>query len=299
MRFSRFWRRSKTDPKTTAPAGDAIDPLLAAGQLLRERREQRGLSLRDLSREIRITTPVLEALERGWRDRIPEPAYLGSMLVRLEQYLELSPGSLSGALPPTQHSRLSSHDRGARRFTVGSIDIVSTWQGSVVYVVVIIGSLLALNQQQRYLAHRNSQALEPIPLSSEDLRVTSPAAAADPALKGLRPVDEARQRPLTELLPQAKTNESTNEVDPSSSTGLLELRLSRPSSIRLSSAGGDRSALTGAQGNLTLQLLAPLSLTIQPPPAEGDQVLWNGVNVAVQTGQPGRYRLPQTAPRSP
>ena len=60
---------------------------------MREHREQRGLSLRDLSREVRITTPVLEALERGWSDRLPEPAYLVAMLHRLEQYLDLEPES--------------------------------------------------------------------------------------------------------------------------------------------------------------------------------------------------------------
>ena len=83
MRFPRLWPRRGTSSSSSglAPeAGDPISPLQHAGQLLKERREQRGLSMRELSREIRITTPVLEALERGWSDRLPEAAYLGTML---------------------------------------------------------------------------------------------------------------------------------------------------------------------------------------------------------------------------
>ena len=141
MRFPRLWPRRGTSSSSSglAPeAGDPISPLQHAGQLLKERRELRGLSMRELSREIRITTPVLEALERGWSDRLPEAAYLGTMLTQLETHLELEPGSLHGALPAGKASRMQGQTSGNRRFTLGSIDILSTWQGSVVYAEVIL-----------------------------------------------------------------------------------------------------------------------------------------------------------------
>ena len=56
-----WWRRRTQDSAGSGPL-PAADPLFEAGLRLREHREQRGLSLRDLSREVRITTPVLEAL---------------------------------------------------------------------------------------------------------------------------------------------------------------------------------------------------------------------------------------------
>ena len=46
---------------------------------MKQRREAGGLTLRELALETRITTPVIEALERGWSDRLPERAYLASM----------------------------------------------------------------------------------------------------------------------------------------------------------------------------------------------------------------------------
>ena len=296
MRVPRFWRRRKRDhSNASTTAGEGLDPLLAASQPLRKRREQRDLTLRDLSRDMKITTPVLEALEKGWRDRLPEAAYLGTMLSRLEHHLDLAAGSLSGALPPSQPTRLSGGQRGIARFTIGSVDIFTTWQGSVVYALVMVGSLLVLNQQQRHLAQRNSLSLEPIAPNRDNLQMVTPAAT-DLALKGLRPLDEALRRPLTQQLPPVESSDTSKTRH---GLGLLDLRLDRPSTIRFSSAGGDRSQLNGAQGTLSLQLLAPFSLSIEPPPKNSDQVLWNGTPLAADKGKPGDYRLPQTAPRSP
>ena len=51
---------------------------------------------------------------------------------------------------------------GLRRFTLGNIDVFTTWQGTVVYAVVIGFSLLGINRQQQDLALRNSLSLEPV-----------------------------------------------------------------------------------------------------------------------------------------
>mgnify|MGYP001950378057 CR=1 FL=1 len=156
MKFSLPWRRLKNKQQAPTPLESRNNSLEEAGQLLREQRERRGLSMRDLSKEVRITTPVLEALERGWQDRLPEPAYLVAMLQRLETYFDLPNNSLLAALPNKPGSnRLATNGRGTR-FTLGSIDIFTTWQGSVVYGAVILGSILALNHQQRHLINLNA-----------------------------------------------------------------------------------------------------------------------------------------------
>jgi len=269
-----------------------------AGQLLKQSREQRGLSMRELSREIRITTPVLEALERGWSDRLPEAAYLGTMLTRLERHLDLPPSSLIGALPAPKSGRTANNVSGNRRFTVGSIDILSTWQGSVVYGLVMVGTLMALNQQQRYLAQRNSQQLQPIAPTADDLDLNNQRQGHAATLPGLRPLEDSKRRSLVQWLPPASQQEETSQAI-GQELGLLELNLSRPSAIEISSEGRDRTALQGSQGNLTLQLLAPITLTVSPPLQDGDQVLWNGKPQTPLEGKPSNYRLPQTDPRSP
>ena len=278
------WRRRQSSKNTLEPSTSTgvVDPGEAAGQLLREQREQRGLSLRDLSRQVRITTPVLEALERHWPERLPEAAYLTAMLHRLEECLELEPGSLEGALPKQAFQSQNPQKTRLTRFTVGSIDIFTTWQGSVLYGLVILSSVFALNHQQRQLAMSNTITLAPIPL---DLQSDS-----DGLLKGLRPLQELKDANLSEAIPDLSA--------PQPRTGVLEIQLKQPSSVDLSSDGGDRTKLQGAIGSFTLQLLPPVQIKIQPDPEPGS-VLWNGVALTSVKDNPGLYRLNQTSARNP
>ena len=278
------WRRRQSSKNTLEPSTSTgiVDPAEAAGQLLREQREQRGLSLRDLSRQGRITTPVLEALERHWPERLPEAAYLTAMLHRLEECLELEPGSLEGALPKQAFQSQNPQKTRLTRFTVGSIDIFTTWQGSVLYGLVILSSVFALNHQQRQLAMSNTLTLAPIPL---DLQSDS-----DGLLKGLRPLQELRDANLSEAIPDLSA--------PQPRTGVLEIQLNQPSSVDLSSEGGDRTKLQGAIGSFTLQLLPPVQIKIQPEPEPGS-VLWNGVALKSVKNNKELYRLDQTSARNP
>jgi len=282
MKFPLPWRRHNNrqhDPTSLESSNNSLEE---AGQLLREQRERKGLSMRDLSKEVRITTPVLEALERGWQDRLPEAAYLVAMLQRLETYLDLPSNSLSAALPNRPGSnRLATNGRGTR-FTLGSIDIFTTWQGSVVYGAVMIGSILALNHQQRHLININAFSPKPIPINTP--------LDSDQILKGLRPLEEELTASLGQLdLP----------LDQPTRPGVLEINLNQPRQISLSSEGGDRTNLQGATGTVTLQLLPPVDLSINPPPGEADSVRWNGQALTPKTNQPGSYHLPQAAALSP
>ena len=162
-RLLQAWRRAFPGKARDAPAS-AQDPLQKAGLLLRQAREHQGLALRQLALETRISTPVLEALERGWRDRLPEAAYLRTMLPLLEHHLQLSPGSLAGALPSARASSLRGQRPGPLllRFTPGSIDVFTTWQGTLLYGLLTLGLIYALNLQQQQLARQGLLSTTPI-----------------------------------------------------------------------------------------------------------------------------------------
>jgi transcriptional regulator with XRE-family HTH domain len=189
-RLSRLWRRGKPAASPSAAGEPPADPLLAAGQLLREAREGRGLGLRQLAQETRISTPVLEALERGWRDRLPESAYLRTMLPLIERHLDLEPASLQRLLPseplPGQTLRRSSL---LRRFTPGSIDVFTTWQGTLLYGLLTLGLIYALNLQQQRLASAGWRAVAPLPAAPQPAN-TNQLLETYPEL---RPLDQAGQ----------------------------------------------------------------------------------------------------------
>ena len=280
--FPWRWRLKRASETSATDLSQNVEPLIEAGLRLRQHREQRGLSLRDLSKEVRITTPVLEALERGWSDRLPEPAYLVAMLQRLEEYLQLEPGSLNGALPEGCFQKQLPGEQRRTRFTLGSIDIFTTWQGSLVYIAVITASLLALNQQQRQLAIDNTKSFMPVPLNLQQ--------DSDALLQDLRPVAEIRSGLPEDVVATLSGSQPLQ--------GVLEVTLTQPSTLTLSSEGGDRSSLKGATGTLTLQLLPPVELRVQPAPAVGG-VRWDGVPLNAMNNQPGVYRLDQTSARNP
>ena len=304
LTFPRPWRRRSRSSQEVAPDGLTRDEeLRELGQMLTQRREAEGLTLRELAQETRITTPVIEALERGWSDRLPERAYLASMLPQLERRLALTPGVLQPVLPPAV-IRQRQVNLTQRRFTLGSIDVFTTWQGSVVYAVLIGISLLMINRQQQNLALRNSQSLEPVRADLSGLDQTTSLPSNDPDLKALRPLDLARQRQPMDWL-------NAGGRPPLSRPGVLSLKLTQPRQLQLASGGGDRLQLQLEAGTVTLQLLAPVQVVIKPPPEKADQLLWNGQVLKADKTRPGTYRVeatraaapaplrPQTAPRSP
>lgn len=176
-------------PSATAAASELnLDPLLAAGQCLRRSREAQGLSLRQLAMETRVSTAVLEALERGWRERLPEPTYLRTILPLLEQHLQLPDGSLAGAQPPQwQVQRGPRRQPLVRRFTPGSIDVFTSWQGTLLYGGLTLLLIYALNLQQQRLA---SQGL-----------LTGPRTAIAPAIPAATGTGGALLRAYPDLRP--------------------------------------------------------------------------------------------------
>ena len=272
------------------------------GVLLRRRREELGLSLRDLANETRITTPVIEALERGWSDRLPERAYLASMLPQIESRLALPSGCLEPLLPQSVVLHRGPAKAGLRRFTLGNIDVFTTWQGTVVYGVVIALSLLGINRQQQDLALRNSLTLEPVRADVEAINRRPNPAGADERIAALRPLEQVQQR-----TPQQWLELVSGALTPSQ--GVLEIVVAEPRALQLSSGGGDRVQFTATAGALTLQLQAPVEVRLDPPAGAEDQVLWNGEPLPVDQQRPGVYRVnklpapesvrPQTAPLDP
>ena len=294
-RLGRWLQRGKTAmPPAASGAPVAEDPLLQVGRLIRQERDARGLNLHQLALDTRISTPVLEALERGWRDRLPEGAYLRTMLPLIEQRLELPRGSLDVALPPQQPNGGPNGGRGGgllQRFTPGSIDVFSTWQGTVIYGGLTLALVYGVNLQQQQLAAANLLSLRPIPPlpPAEQAKPAAPSTSLLGAYPELRPLQQASRGLALQQLERRRAQAP-------SSSGVLTLTLSQPSRLQLTSEGGQRTNLQGASGELVLQLQAPLSLQLEPAPKAGE-VTWNGVPLQPLAQQPGQFKLPQ--PRQP
>ena len=129
-------------------------------KLFKNQRTKSGLSLEQLSKETKISRNVLIAIENGWRKYLPEKTYLISMIKILEIKLNLERGSLNGL--SAQKEIYTSISR--FKFNFINIDFLNSWVGSLLYIIFMLFSILALNSQQRYLIKINSISTEPITL---------------------------------------------------------------------------------------------------------------------------------------
>lgn len=291
----RLRRRLRGQPP--APAGregprPSTDPLVQAGLRLREAREAAGLGLRQLAQDTRISTPVLEALEKGWRERLPEAAYLRTMLPLLEQRLCLSPGSLDAALPPErERSPSSRRDPRLLRFTPGSIDVFRTWQGTLLYGALTLLLLYALNLQQERLALQGRLTARPLPPMAPSAEAAASAQEADALLLQAYPeLEPLRRAAAGQALARLRV-ESRAAPRADLALGRLQLQLPTPSRLRLVGDRTGETSLQGVSGAISLPMLPPFELRLEPAPAPG-QVLWRGRSLPPVAGDPGLFRYP-------
>ena len=284
------WRRPKTTDGAAFTQAEELDGLKSAGDRLRQAREAQGLNLRQLALATRISSPVIEALERGWRDRLPEATYLRTMLPLLEDQLGLPAGSLDGALPSSEAQPADRSRRLVLRFTPGSIDVFTTWQGTWLYAGLCLALLYGVNLQQQQLASAGLLALHPVPPlqpSDQGPNATETKTRLERDYPNLRPLDLAAKGQALSLLRPRPTNQVASE------TGQLLIRLDQPSAVSLQDSKGLRTNLQAGKGELVLPLSSPFRLSIDPPPKEASAVEWNGALLAPLKGKPNQFVLPR------
>ena len=71
---------------------------------------------------------MIETLESGWSDCLPELAYLASMLSQMERQVKLTPGMVKPVLPAAVDWRLQM-TFSQRRISLGGIDVITDGQG--------------------------------------------------------------------------------------------------------------------------------------------------------------------------
>ena len=143
------------------PIGEEEDPdlvFLKALTLFRERRENLGFSLSELSNNTKISKNVLLAIENGWKSYLPENTYLVAMIRKLESVLELESNSLNGLL--SQKNITKKHSQ--FQFNLLNIDFFSTWKGNLLYILILLPCILFINRTQNHPIPIEINSIEPI-----------------------------------------------------------------------------------------------------------------------------------------
>ena len=156
LNFSFRKSASGLSDKSNKPCSDSN--FSEAINLFKTQRKKTGISLEQLSKETKISRNVLIAIENGWKKYLPETTYLISMIKILEIKLNLENGSLNGLSEKESNNKNIS----SFKFNFINIDFLNSWIGSLLYIILMLLSILALNSQQRYLIKIHSLTTEPI-----------------------------------------------------------------------------------------------------------------------------------------
>lgn len=126
-----------------------VDPYKNIGNIIKESRLTKNLSIEDLSSLSKIPISTIFGIENNIKELIPQYPFTRSILLKIEECLSLEKLEL---IKYIQKEYISTNKRIKKNFSFTKIDLFNSWQGSFVYLFLIIISIFVLNSY--YLNNR-------------------------------------------------------------------------------------------------------------------------------------------------
>ena len=126
-----------------------VDPYISIGNIIKESRVKKNLSIEDLSFLSKIPISTILGIENNVKELIPPYPFTRSILLKLEECLSLEKFELIKLI---QKDYIPINKRIKRNFTFTKIDLFNSWQGSFIYILLIVISIFVLNSY--YLNNR-------------------------------------------------------------------------------------------------------------------------------------------------
>ena len=126
-----------------------VDPYINISNIVKESRIKRNLSIEELSYISKIPVSTIVGIENNLKEFIPPYPFIRSILLKLEECLFLEKFKLIKLI---KKDNFISKKKTKRNFTFTRIDLFNSWQGSVLYLLIIVTSIFVLNSY--YLNNR-------------------------------------------------------------------------------------------------------------------------------------------------
>ena len=126
-----------------------LDPFTNIGNIIKESRVKKNLSIEDLSFLSKIPISTILGIENNVKELIPPYPFIRSILLKLEECLSLEKFKLIKLI---QKDYIPINKRIKRNFTFTKIDLFNSWQGNFIYLFLIVISIFVLNSY--YLNNR-------------------------------------------------------------------------------------------------------------------------------------------------
>ena len=126
-----------------------VDPYISIGNIIKESRLKKNLSIEDLSLLSKIPVSTILGIENNLKEFIPPYPFTRSILLKLEECLSIDKLKLIKLI---QKEYIPNNKKIKKSFTFTKIDLFNSWQGSFIYLFIIIISIFVLNSY--YLNNR-------------------------------------------------------------------------------------------------------------------------------------------------
>ena len=111
-------------------------------RLVKEARIQQNLTIQELSRISKIPEQTIISIENKDEKSIPKYPFIRSILIKLEECLVLKKNTLVKlAIKETHTIKNEKKD-----FIISKFDLINTWQGSLLYFLILILSVFILKR---------------------------------------------------------------------------------------------------------------------------------------------------------
>ena len=117
-----------------------VDQYIEIAKLVKESRIQQNLTIQELSLISKIPTQTINAIENNTKNSRPDYPFIRSILLKLEECLVLKKNTLV---------KLAIQDRKTlqrkkKALLLNKFDLINTWQGSVLYFLMLLLAILFL-----------------------------------------------------------------------------------------------------------------------------------------------------------
>ena len=128
--------------KTKNKQDSILDPYINIGNIVKESRVKKNLSIEDLSSLSKIPISTILGIENNLKELIPPYPFTRSILLKLEECLSIEKLKLIKLI---EKEYIQPNKRMKRNFTFTKIDLFNSWQGGFIYIFLIIISIFVLN----------------------------------------------------------------------------------------------------------------------------------------------------------
>ena len=118
------------------------DHFVEIAKLVKEARIQQNLSIEQLSLISKIPQRIIYSIENNNKNIRPRYPFIRSILIKLEECLVLKKNTLLNLAV----REVENNKKEKKNFLINKFDIINTWQGSVLYFILLVLTIFILKR---------------------------------------------------------------------------------------------------------------------------------------------------------